>query len=165
VQIPPAGAQQSSALQRAVIALAVPTAIDKGRWMMQPYRWGKFQGWSLIVSGVILIVMMTTVLLIPSHHFAQRFLSGAGVEVKLPRYVESGNYAGIAGIYAVWMLMTFGTGTAILNKRGSTFVLVALLAIRSLRSLLAGSLLIIPLLFWVVSFYYYYKRRAEFRWP
>ena len=56
--------------------------------------------------------------------------------------------------------MTFGTGVAILNKRGVAFVLVVLLAIRS------GLLLsLAPLIVWLASFHYYYKRRAEFRWP
>lgn len=127
------------------------------------YRWGKFQGWCLVVCGVALIAMMTTILIAPDNHFGQRFLSGAGVAKNLATDVKSGNYAGIVGMYMAWLLMTIGTGLAILNKRGVTFVLVALLAMRSLGALAVGTLA--PLIIWIISFYYYYKRRAEFRWP
>lgn len=128
----------------------------------RPYRWGKFQGYAVIVAGAVTLATMVSVLFAPDNEFARGFFEASDptLLVTLREDLATGNHAGIAGILTGWSVLTFPVGIGILKKRMFTFLFVMLWLLRSAATANVGGIVV-----WTLSGYYYYKRRSEFRWP
>lgn len=132
----------------------------------KPYRWGKFQGWAMVVVGAFFVLVAACTFLLPNSHAAQAlvsgFFEGQGNTEMLRRLQsrEVGEYTYIGGWLAGAVLLTLGSGVGILKKRMFAFVFVLFLIVRALTTVSIASLA-----FWAGSMPYYYKRRHEFRTP
>ena len=128
------------------------------------YRWGTFQGWALIVVGLLLVAMLLASLGVPDikvlRDFSEGFMSSSGFGQEMRLMFAAGNVAGGLGMLAAYLLQTVGTGVGLLKKRMFGLVLFALLTVGALLS-------VAPLrILWTLgSLLYYYKRRKEFRAP
>jgi hypothetical protein len=128
----------------------------------RPYRWGKFQGWALVLLGIIPILTMLSLLYWADNAFAVGFFEGYDRRLLnvLQQAAITHNYAEFVG-YAIGSLtIPVPLGVLILKKRMSLFFLIAA---SILKALLLAS---IPgLVYWIVCTVYYAKRRTELRWP
>lgn len=142
----------------------------------KPYRWGKCQGWSLIILGLMMTATVLTFLIAPKNGHVREFAAafaqvndfGLGL-VNLARETlvrcDTGDVGGGLGMLAAYLLQTVGTGVGLLKKRMFGLVLFLLLAVRAVGQSYVASPSLVALAFTLGSWPYYYKRWREFRIP
>jgi hypothetical protein len=128
----------------------------------RPYRWGRFQGWTLILIGTISILTMLSLLYWADNAFAVGFFESYDPRLLnvLHQAAITHNYAEFEGFVIGSLAIPIPLGILILKKRMSLFFLIAATILKAL--LLAS---IPSLAYWVVCTVYYAKRRTELRWP
>jgi hypothetical protein len=121
---------------------------------VQPYRWGKFQGWALISIGLVQLAL--TILLHFKPDYRPQNDTAVGYFNSFARHHAGENTVFLA---ACWVI-TIVFGVLILRRRMLLFLLLALYLI-----VVAVEVNWPQLVLWTACTFYYVKRRKEFNWP
>jgi hypothetical protein len=140
------------------------------------YYRGKFQGWFLIVLGLLMTTAVLALLAAPKNEHLRELAVAIGrindfgiglvnTGLQILYACDKGNVAGAVGMLAAYLLQTVGTGVGLLKKRTFGLLLLLLLAVRAVAQSYLTSIALVSLVFTFGSLPYYYKRRREFRIP